>query len=229
MCWPDALGPKRPTGVLDSGPLERVLRSLKKLQMDLDANGKPKPEIIPFSDRAAEVLQEWRVELAALENDLSGKLLSHVGKMPGMTARFSLILHYLQWATTDEPEPSEVDERFVKEAITLMKEYFIPMAERCYGEAGLPTAERDAVKIAKEIRKRQVDHLNASDLRRNWAMPGLRKADEVSAAVYVLEEANILKSNPNRLGDSKGRAKKDYLVNPKFLDAAYSGDNANGA
>lgn len=218
MVWPEVGLPVRPTGSVDLAWAENAIRRLNDLQMALDENGNPTPSFIPMTDKAADLLDEWRVAAALKERSASGLLVSHIGKVPGITARLSLILQYMRWAVEGGPEPERIDETSVGCAAHLMGEYFIPMAERAYGDAALPEVQRHAATLAKAIRERRVREFNARTLRREWGLPGLRDARAVSEAIRELEDANIVRHNPTRAGSLSGRQTEDYLVNPTFLE-----------
>lgn len=217
MTWPEPGLPIRPTGSFDMGFAETAFRNINDLQMVRDDCGNLKPDYVRMTDRAADLFHGWRVETAARERNASGLLLSHIGKAPGMTARLALILQYMRWAVEGGPEPHQIDEISVGAAAHLMGEYFIPMAERVYGDAGLPDDQRNAA-TAKAIRERRSTTINARTIRLEWGLSRLREAAAVNKAVDLLTDVDILRANPIREGNAPGRARKDFAVNPKFLD-----------
>jgi hypothetical protein len=95
------------------------------------------------------------------------------------------------------------------------------MAERAYGDAGVPEADRLATVVArwivdKKIMDKTPAIINARDLRRAGGLPGLREIDKVKAALGVLVEADWLVPAPSRAGSGGGRKRDDYLVNPRL-------------
>ena len=50
-------------------------------------------------------------------------------------------------------------------------------------------------------------------------LPGLRAAGPINAALDYLEDAGWIRVAPVRAGDTKGRARSDYVVNPKARES----------
>src|SRR3546814_1349645 len=66
----------------------------------------------------------------------------------------ALVTELMQWAASDAAEPpQEVSTQAVALACDFMDEYARPMAQRVYGDAALPQAERGAAQIARRIVK----------------------------------------------------------------------------
>ena len=219
LTWPETGLPTRPTGGLDMSFAETAFRKINDLQMIHDEFDNCKPSYVRMSDKAADLFHQWRVQIAQRETNVAGLMLSHVGKAPGMTARLSLILQYMRWAVEGGAEPQYIDETSVGAAAHLMGEYFLPMAERVYGDAALPDAQRNAATMAKAIRERRVSTINSRTVRREWGLPRLREASDISKAIAYLTDADVLRPTPSREGGGPGRVKEDFAVNPKFLEA----------
>jgi hypothetical protein len=142
--------------------------------------------------------------------------------MPGIVLRLALTLTLLRWSIDSEgSEPSQIDTPIVSAAISLVEHYFKPMAERVFGDAALPEAERNAAAIARMIRARKVGTEKAgqyvinvrTDVLRG-RLGRIRSSEDAKAAIEVLCEANWLRPLPERSGDRPGRPRSDYLVNP---------------
>ena len=177
--------------------------------------GEPCRVVITLMPEAAETFQEWRVE--HFENQPpAGLFASHYGKLPGFVLRLALVLEFLWWAASDTAEPSSaITKRATAAAAGLVSGYFLPMARRAYGDAALPEEERGARTIAHWIVSEQVGLLNARDLRRTVRLPGLRAPGPVNAALDYLEDADWVRATSSREGGTKGRARSDYVVNPR--------------
>ena len=219
MVWPEPTLPKRPRGTLDTQWALAKLRKIMQIQMPRDENGHAVPSYVPMSDKAADLFHEWRLEAAKKEEGASGLYLSHLGKVPGLTARLSIILQYLDWAALGGDEPNEISDRSVGYAAHLIDTYFIPMAERTYGSTTLPKAEQKAVTIARCLHRKNVQRFNAVDMRRTWGLSGIREAADTREALEVLCELHIVNKLSTRSGGTPGRGRDDYLVNPRFLEA----------
>ena len=171
---------------------------------------------LELTDEAANLFHEWRLEHFKNEPP-SGLFASHYGKMPGIVLRIALVLEHLWWsASPGAGPPKVVSLKAVAAVAGLVTEYFLPMARRCYGDAALPDDERGARTILNWIIRERETEFNASNLRRSVKLPGLRTAPEITAATDLLEEAAFVRPRPSRSGNTKGRAKADFVVNPKL-------------
>ena len=98
-------------------------------------------------------------------------------------------------------------------AVTLMNEYFVPMAQRVYGDAAIPKVERAAMALARHIKNNRLTSFNARDLRR--VIGGmLREPKAMDAACEALAEAGLIRPEFARVGGGGGRPARNYRVNP---------------
>lgn len=216
--WPDAVPPKRPTCAYDKVFIERVFRRLRSLKQDTNEYGEPTPRVMKLEEAAAEKFQSFRLELAQAEESAHGILLSHIGKLPGITLRIALVLEMLWWAVSEDSNPPvTVSEKALIGACGLVDGYLLPMAKRTFGAASLPESEKQATALAKWIYANRPEMVNASTIRR-YRYAGLKTAEDVSNAINGLEEAGWLSPKPSRQGGNTGRQKQDYLVNPKLWE-----------
>jgi len=225
LTWPEPRRPARPALVPGSGELKAALSRLRRMQ--LPAQGEDTDGIdyiaVPLAADAADRFHQWR-ETAHVEAQAmaTGMFAGFVGKLPAMVLRLALTLEFLWWAGTPQqvPEPQVVSKAAVVGAIALVQSYFLPMAERCYGDAALPEAERHATAIARWLRKTKPETVNARTLRREkrGEIPGLpNDADKIKAALAVLTEARWVQPvehDPKRSIRPRG----DYEVNPKVFE-----------
>lgn len=211
--WPNPQPPRRARSGLNIGRAQEWLARLRALPWT-----PPEPLLIPFSASAADALHEWRLEVASMEAGASGMFLSWLGKLPGFAVRLALIFAHLEWACGDlSAAPSEVREVDVCRAMSLLQDYAIPMARRCFGEAALPQAERDARTLARWLLRQQPmpAALNARDLRRRANGPGIKTAERINAALAELAALGVVRAAPARDGGA-GRQREDWEVNPKL-------------
>lgn len=218
MVWPDPVPPRRPTLSPDNYKASSAIRRLHNLTMGSDDEGNPNPIIVRLEATAANMLDEWRKENAECQSWASGLYLSHLGKMPGVVLRLSLILEFMEWSLLPErsSEPEFVSAKSFASAADLVEEYFLPMAERAYGDAALPKVERHAATLAKQILKRRPEKINTREIQRDWKLPGLGNAQAIHAACEHLVEASCIVAAPSREGGTSGRSKSDFLINPKI-------------
>jgi hypothetical protein len=216
--WPDPIPPRRPTRPADEQAIAMAFRRLRSLKMGQDENGGLCPVVVRLDDAAADAFDEWRQE--HVREPGTGKLASHFGKMPGHVLRLALVMEFLWWsANVDKPEPKSISREAVVAAAALIEDYFKPMAERTFGDAALPERERLAATLAVWLIRQRPKKINARQVRREARLPGLREASKVNLAIEELVEHGWLSPGPSREGETPGRQKNDYVVNPKLWEA----------
>lgn len=222
--WPDKLPVvRRPRQLADIGRLQRAYERLDGLMWAKDAEGKDIASTVPLSPDAADVFEAWEVDNAAVDQDASALFKSFVGKLGGAVLRLSLVCEYMAWAFGDGAEPAEVSARSVVAAGAFVDDYAKPMAERVYGDAGLPLVERHGSLLARYIVKQGFATINLRTLKRSphkSALAALRGGDAMRAAADFLVDAGWLLPDPSREGGSIGRGSLDYLVNPAIGKAS---------
>jgi len=221
-CWPmpPANVPERPSGRALPFDLMAAFHRLRELPMPDD-----NPVILLFNDDAAETLQEWRRETKAMETERTGLFLSWTGKLPGFAVRLAVIFAHLSWVVARDgtPEPERITVDDATRAVAFLSDYAVPMARRAFGEAALPEAERDARRLARWYLRQPRPRpavLNARTLRRMADGPGIASAPRIEAALAELAELGWVRPAPDRDGDSAGRRRSDWAVNPAVRDAA---------
>jgi hypothetical protein len=223
LTWPEPGRPRRPTVVPHNAELRAALSRLRRTPLPVHGDTDDIDYIaVPLTEDAANRFQQWR-ETGHLEAQATaaGMFAGFVGKLPAMVLRLALTLEFLWWAgAAQEPEPQSISKAAVVGAIALVQGYFLPMAERCYGDAALPEAERHAAAIGRWIQKAKPALINARDLRRSRRaeIPGLSNdADKIKAALAVLTEARWVQPvehDPKRSVRPRG----DYEVNPNVFE-----------
>lgn len=220
VTWPEPVPPRRPQRIPDdtaAACLERLL----SLEMAQDENGKPVPVVLPLAPEAADLFEQWRNEHITATEAATGMLAGHFGKLPGLLLRLALVLEHLWWCRSKESPPARISLAALAAAAGLVLDYFIPMAARAYGDAAVPEADRLAATVARWIVQTRPALVNASHLRRNVRLPGLKEAGKVKLALGTLIEANWLCPTPSREGGQAGRQKADYTVNPLIWKARH--------
>lgn len=221
MTWPEPIPPTRPRYLADDAAAFDALRRLVALGMAYGEEGLLCPVLVPLADDAAALFDQWRRENFAATDTATGRLAGHMGKLPGVVLRLALVLEYLWWAWGSDPIPPEVVTfRAVAGAAALVTDYFIPMAERAYGDAALPEADRMAATLARWIMRERPARINTRDLIRSVRLPGLRTGEKVGAAIAALVEADWLQPNPTRDSERKGRQRSDFIVSPVIAGGA---------
>lgn len=217
--WPYGRAPVWPRFVGWDNELQDAFRHLDRLKMHPDEDGSLSPGYLALTQDGNAILQEFREQIHEFCAESSGHYSQFLGKAPGTVLRLAVVLELLHWALApDGPEPTEISIEMLSVAIELVQQYFAPMAERVFGDASLPGAERNAATLAREIKRRRPSRINACDVRRNWRLAGLRESASVDAACLELVDAGWLKHDGHRDGNSRGRTRKDFLVNPRVKE-----------
>lgn len=211
--WPDPAPIKRPEVWADETLIDTALARLLALDMMTDETGTLRPWFLSFTDDARDMLDAFRAAVRIWETGAEGLLLSFIGKLPGLAARLSLVLAYLDYAGEGADEPHEIGAVHFGRAAHLVESYILPMAQRAYAEAAVPRAERAARRLTAIIREQGWQRFTSRDVLR-LDRAGLGTAKELDPALAVLVEGDCIRAlepTPNPQG---GRPQRLFTVNP---------------
>jgi hypothetical protein len=212
--WPDTL----PRFTLardfaDDSAAQEAFDRLAGLPMGFDAHGNPEPIVIRLGRDAEDMLEEFSREMLSRAEDASGAFAGALGKVRGQALRLATILEFLWWSVQGGAEPEQVTRQSMIAACGLLDGYFVPMAERVYGDAAIPMPERLAMALARHLKRAKVREFNARMLRREIG-GALRDAAAMETACTALVEAGLIREKFSRSGVTPGRAARNYEVNP---------------
>jgi hypothetical protein len=212
--WPERVPPLRPINGVPTGAKERLERLF---DLNLNAEGRT---VLEFESGAVDAIQEYRTQVAAAEVEVSGLYLSWLGKLPGMAVRLANVLEHLYWCGDNQEQaaPTAVSEQATVAAIAFLNDYAGPMARRCFGEAALPPVDRDARVLARWIMSNKPKTINSRDLRHAGALT-TKDAGRYDAALGELAASGWLQANPGSRSEAGGRPRKDWEVNPSFMES----------
>ncbi|MGE5269137.1 MAG: DUF3987 domain-containing protein, partial [Thiohalocapsa sp.] len=217
--WPEAirfrLG-RQPPGT------QWAITALDRLrELDLQAGDPPTPIMVPLTAEAREMIEAFSGEMQQSQTRAGGLLRSAIGKARGQALRLALVLELLWWCGQDgmAPPPSQISARAFTAAATLVADYFLPMAERVYGDAAATERERGAAMLARWIVSERPAELHVRHLQREVRLSGLRTADQIRGAADALVEADWLRS-PAPGGEFGQRGRVAYAVNPRLWKTA---------
>lgn len=210
--WPDAIPFVRPTRAAEPGALEAIYRRLASLAF---VGGEALTLLL--EPAAANYFEEWIAENNEQIQRSAGLYAGWLGKARGFALRLSLVLEMLAWASGKGGEPDRVRLASLKTALDLLEDYFKPHARRALADASLPKVEQRAASLARYIKAGGLTRINLREVRRDPSADGLKVAEEIAEAAEALVEADWLRPAPVRAGESVGRARKDYEVNPAAL------------
>lgn len=211
--WPKPAPVRRPQAWADEALMERALERLLSLDLVSDENGEEHPWFIPFAEDARALMDEFRLTVRDWEAEAEGLMLSFIGKLPGLAARLSLVLGYLDWAADGAEEPHEITASEFGRAAHLVEAYFLPMARRAYADAATPKAERATRRLVGILREQGWQSFTARAVLR-LDRAGLGTKAELDPALALLEDGECIRpveAPPNPQG---GRPQRLYAVNP---------------
>jgi hypothetical protein len=218
--WPEAI----PAFALarevvdDADPCSAFSR-LANLPMGTDAFGYPEPTRVRLCPDAENIIEAFGREMAERAHDATGLFAGSLGKARGHALRLSAVLEHLWWCgVRGGAEPTTISEKAVVSAAGLLDGYFIPMAERVYGDASIPLADRRAMALARYLKTAGLTQFNARETRHK-AGGLLRSAEGMDEACQGLVEAGLIRPQFSRAGAAKGRAARNYEVNPALRGA----------
>jgi hypothetical protein len=173
--------------------------------------------MVRLADEALPELEGFGRDMQRRQMTAGGLLRSALGKTRGQALRLGLLLEFLWWCGADGigPPPSRISARAFEEARRLISDYFVPMAERTYGDASATQADRNAATLARWILRERKHEVHVRTLLRDERLPGLRTANDIHAAAEVLVEAEWL-SPPPRGTEFGRRGRVAYPVNPRL-------------
>jgi hypothetical protein len=194
-----------------------AIEALDRLrELDLHPGNPPYPIVTALVPEARAELETFGYEMQVRGTNSGGLLRSALGKARGTALRLSLVIEWLWWCAKAGfalPPDAISLEAFVA-AATLVSDYFMPMAERVYGDAAATETERTAATLARWIVREQPQQVHVRELMRSVRLPGLRSAEQIKAAANALVDADWLQAPPKTVM-GQPRSRVSYPINPK--------------
>lgn len=209
--YPNPVKRQRPRFTPDGKMLESVLRRLESLSVPADSHT-PKRRTAGLSASAADCFDAWWQALP--DREPAGRMAGWWGKLPGTALRLALVMEYLNWASEgNTQEPVEVAHGTISAALTLIDEYFAPMAERAFGLHASNEVSPATLKLADYLENSGPNEFTVRDLCRSGPLRSL-KAPEVKTACLELVRYGWLRPAPIRAGETSGKTQSRFLANP---------------
>jgi hypothetical protein len=198
------------------------INALDRLRM-LEPQQNGEPIFVPLAHDARPLMERFANQMQSKKSMAGGLLRSAYGKARGQALRLSLNIEMLWWCARDgfDPAPTQISALAFTAAAQLMSEYYVPMAERVYGDAGASEQDQNAATLARWILKERPNEVHVRHLQREVRLPGLLTAKQAHAACAVLVEARWLK-DPQPGVDFGKRGRIAYPINPGLRDAGCS-------
>ena len=216
--WPDPIQFKLGR---DTPNVAWAIEALDRLrELDLMPGDPPNPILTPLTPEGQRLIEKFGQEMQERRTNAGGLLRSAFGKARGTALRLSLVLEWLWWCGSDglALPPDNITPKAFAAAATLVADYFMPMAERVFGDAGASETERNAATLARWIVKEHPPEVHVRHLQREVRLPGLRTAELIKRAADALIEADWLRA-PAKTVFGQPRSKVVYPINPKVYEA----------
>jgi hypothetical protein len=193
----------------------RALDRLRKL--DLQPGDPSSPVPVPLTDEARELIEAFGGEMQDRQSAAGGLMRSSFGKARGQALRLALVLECLWWCGGEGtvPPPKHISAKAFIGAAHLISDYFMPMAERVYGDAATTKRDRNAATLARWIHSTRTKEVHIRQLQRHARLPGLKTAEDLREAAEALVEADWLRPPPTN-GEFGPRLRVVYPVNPQL-------------
>jgi hypothetical protein len=214
--WPEAipfhLGTKPPNTEWAIAAFDR----LRLLDLAKDASGDTRPNIVALDPAARPDLEAFGQAMQARQQQAGGLMRSAFGKARGIALRLSLVLEFLWWCGREgfDAPPAVISCEAFAAAASLVTDYFMPMAERVYGDAAATDIERRVATLARWVLKTWAAEVHIRHLQRKVRLPDLRNAATIKATCEEMVKAGWLIAP--KLGIA-AESKRVYRVNPLVL------------
>ena len=187
--------------------------------LDLHPGDPPQPIMVPLDGDAVEMLEEFAQGIQERQTSAGGLMCSALGKARGLALRLSLVIEILWWSAEQgmTPAPAQISARAFAAAAHLIDDYFMPMADRVYGDAAASPGDRNTATLARWLLREKPDEVYVRHLQRKVRLPGLTTAEAIHGAAEALVEADWLAKLPPGVGH---RARAAYPINPRIWEAA---------
>lgn len=209
--WPDPL----PFRLGDRAPNTGwAIEALDRLRV-LEPSVANKPILLPLAGDALDYLDAFAHEMEDRKAVAGGLMVSAYGKARGTALRLSLVLEFLWWCGRDgfDPPPEVISADAFVAGASMVADYFMPMAERVYGDAGASLDEKNALTLGRWILQELPAEVHVRHLQRQVRLPGLRSARDIKKAAAILVDADWLRAPNVGFGEQR---KVAYPVNPKL-------------
>src|SRR6516162_5240468 len=111
------------------------------------------PGYVPLSAAAKAEFEGFRKRISDGKELVYGRERDWWSKMPGHALRLAGVLAFLDWSMSDPaPEPGEIGEECVRNAVLLIDSYFYPHSRAALRQIGLSDRDADARRVLHWLR-----------------------------------------------------------------------------
>ena len=213
-----------PPAIPSKKPSETVIyETFKKLDGLMDpykGDIEEQRKCLYLNNSAQSYFEQWLLPHIEKTRKEESKLNEFLGKGQGYVLRLALLLELLWWASSEYPEPTEISLEAIQAAIELYDTYLTPMCERVYNMYYSPTQNIEARALARWIIENKPQSFTLRDVYNNGNVKHLRFKEPTEKAADKLIKLNWLSCESSRAGNTVGRKRKTYYVNPEVYELA---------
>ena len=220
--WP-AEAPYRPLTDAVSEVEPEILNALERLSR-LGGNKTIDfaPKYVSLSAAAKVEFEGFRKWISDGKELLYGRERDWWSKMPGHALRLAGTLAFLDWSMSDPaPEPAEIGEEFMRNAIALINGYFYPHSRAALRQIGLSDRDADARRVLHWLKASGLAQVSREDIRRD-ALGQKLNATATQGLIDALVASGWLRPHPQDKPKSPkgGRPPSLWEVNPRLWPSA---------
>ena len=221
--WPDPITFRLSRKAANAGWAIQALDRLRRLTLELavppNPGDPPQPAMVMLAGDALAMLEEFAQGVQERQATAGGLMRSALGKARGLALRLSLVIELLWWCAQDglAPCPTQISAHAFVAAAHLLEDYFLPMADRVYGDAAASSRDRNAATLARWIIREHPGEVHVRHLQREVRLPGLTTAEALHEVAGALVDADWLAKPPPGVGH---RGRSAYPINPRVWEAA---------
>jgi hypothetical protein len=187
-------------------------------------DGEFAPRSISLSAEGIETFQHFLQFMHAGKHSLDGREREWWSKMPAHVLRLAGTLTYLDWAMSGGEEPNLIEDRFVKSAVRLVRDYFWPHSRAALRQIGLNERHANERRILRWIAGNIRTEVSLMDIRRD-ALAQSFDAEQTQHFLEGLVRAGWLRKDTIQ---TAGRPLYRWQVNP-LLSSTRDAESAESA
>ena len=172
------------------------------------------PRAVPLSDDAVTEFEAFRQYANNAKHSLEGREREWWAKAEANVLRIAGTLAFLSWAMTGRDEPKQIEVRFVKAAVELVREYFAPHSQAALRQIGFSDRQTDARRVLRWLKAEARRTVSREEVRRQ-ALSRSLDADQTQKLIDRLENSGWLRE-VTKARESAGRPPRRWIVNPRL-------------
>lgn len=198
--------------------MSTAFKKLDSLLNPYADNAENQKKCLHLSIEAQQLFNTWYLAHLNKSQQEESILKYFLGKGQGYVLRLALLFELLWWAASKYSEPTEVSLEAIQMAIELYDTYLTSMCERVYNMYYSPSQNIEARSLARWIIANKPSSFTLHDVYNNGNIANLRRKEPAEKAANKLIALNWLSRTSSRKGNTAGRSRYTYHVNPEVYE-----------